>query len=350
MKFFFLISLLALCACASKPQRKSIYQVEIPAHFPESSYKDIWVQNGCTLFNKKEVKSFPGRMCLFLDDGSFVSAELGTVRRFSPSKSIIWEIDLYAHHQMNLSVDKERILVLASEVVKRGKKQRDDVFLIIDLNGKILARESFYPQFSSNGLKPLLWDELKTLREIDADEETSHFNSIYEIPENSYSSSVPWLKAGNIIVNSLNLGVFVFSPDLKQLLHQKKFPFSQDHMVHDVQITSHGEYLLFNNWTKNPAASRISAIQKFNEIDDEMTFDFRASPPELFYSASCGGVQEIGDYLFFSHIITGGYFYSKKEKRILYVVPGINGNGLELQPLQQLKLVNLLQHFKNSGN
>lgn len=290
-------------------------------------------------------------MCLFMDDGRFLSASKDSLRLFSPAKEILWEMKGHFHHQLNFSIDKKRILALSSEVVKRGKtSQRDDVFLIVDLAGNVLHRESFYPHMMNHNLAPLLWSRGGPLKDVGADNETSHINSIYEIPANAYDQSVPWLKAGNIIVNSTGLGVFIFTPDLKNILHQKRFDFSLNHMVHDVQITPDGDYFFFNNWVKTPQKSPISAVQKFNEPQNKMTFDFQASPPEMFYSAVCGGVQEIDDIIFFSHNVNGAYFYSKKKKTILFAVPGYNGNPSDMRPLQQLKLINVNDFLKSSGN
>ncbi len=290
-------------------------------------------------------------MCIFLDDGSFLSATSTSLRRFSKMQEVLWEVKDIFHHQLNLSVDKKRILALASDVVTRnGKKQRDDVFIILDLDGKILARKSFLPLMVKRKIDPLLWTTGKRLQEIGADNESSHFNSIYEIPANDNENKFSWMRQGNIIVNSLRLGAFVLGPDLEKILHSKKFDFSHFHDVHDVQINSKGEYLLFNNRVSTKTDARISAIQKFDEGKNSLTFNFQSNPPEMFYSPACGGVQEFNDMFFFSHITAGGYFYSKDKDKIVLTIPGYNGNPHEIAPVQQLKLINPHEFLKHSGH
>ncbi len=158
------------------------------------------------------------------------------------------------------------------------------------------------------------------------------------------------MKAGNIIVNALQSGVFIFSPDLKKLLHRRVFETSVDHWVHEVQVNHLGEYVFFNNRVLNPEQSLFSAVQKFDERKGKVTFDFRASPPELFYSNESGGVQEFEDSYFFYHRFTGVYLYSKVKKRITFSLPGHNGNPGDNSPVQQVKIVDVSEFLKNSTN
>ncbi len=336
---------IALCMSCSTGNGRKTHKLETTKTFGELDVPSMWVQNGCTLIKNKEWKPFPGVFCIFLDDGRLISATGKEIRMYSPTKEILWEKKGHFHHQLNLTIDKKRILALSSEVVTRNKKkERDDVFLIMDLEGNEIARESFYPHFKEKGLFPLGWDNILNLVEVGADVETSHFNSIYEIPKNIHSKELPWLQEGNIIVNSHNLGIFVFSPDLKRILHRKVISNSAWHSIHDVQITPESEYLFLNNRVTSESGKRFSAIQKFSEWENRTTFDFRASPPEMFFSANCGGVQELGDIIFFSHVVSGGYFYSKSRAMVFSSLP------LNNLPTQQLKLIDATNFLKNSSH
>lgn len=350
MKLFIYALFFTVFGCSTTPEESnSISFYKDP--LANASLYTLWIQNGCTLYRNDIIKHFPGERCIFLEDGRLISSTKKEIRMFSPSKEVLWEVKGHFHHQLHLSVDKQRILTLSSTAVKRGKKIfRDDVIVVFQLDGRILSSESIYPHLVAKGIKTLESINQSKLLEFEADFESSHLNSIYEIPENAFSEKIPWLQTGNIIVNSLRLGVFIFSPDLKKILHHKVFPFSRWHSVHDVQITPDGEYLLFNNKVSDATEARISAIQKFNDPENRMTFDFRASPQEMFYSPVCGGVQEVGDIIFFSHVITGGFFYSKRKKTIIYSIPGFYGQELINNPTQELKLVDVESFLKNSGN
>ncbi len=311
----------------------------------------IWFQNGCDIYTlNRTVRKYPGSMCIFLDDGSFISSTDNSIRRFTPKKTVQWEIAGNFHHQMNLSLDKSSLLVLSSELVNSKSIERNDVFLRIGLDGKILGRKSAIEIMKEKKLWPLYWDNEPLLKVMKADVETSHFNSIYEIPENTHSRTVPYLKAGNVIVNSLSLGIFILSPDFEQTLYHKTFSFSQDHTVHDVQVDANGEFLFFNNDNLNNTKNRIyhSAIQRFDPVKDVISFEYTAKEKEHFFSPSCGGVQDFDNYLFISRLMSGGLLYSKSEKKVILGIPGAPSNPTQFRPTQQLKLIYPRLFFQKS--
>lgn len=314
----------------------------------------VWVQNGCDIYTtSRTVKKFPGKMCIFLNDGSFISASEMFIRKFSPKNTIVWQIPGMFHHQINLSHDKTSILALSSEVaVVSGRAERNDVFLKIDLDGKILARRSAMDLLKSQNLFPLYWDNEKILEIVKAKVETSHFNSIYEVPGNKNAEKAAFLKPGSVIVNSLSLGIFILSPDFNEVLYKKTFSFSHNHTVHDVQVNPEGEFLLYNNDNLIDSKDRVyhSAIQKYDPLKDVVTFEYTAKEKELFFSPSCGGVQKYDDYIFFSQMMTGGLLYSLSKKKIVMGIPGVPHDPTEFSPTQQLKLIDPRDFFRNSSH
>lgn len=313
-------------------------------------FSKLWFQNGCTLYkNSLIVKTFPGLHCAFLDDGSFISVTAENIKRFSPDKTLLWEIPGHFHHQVNLSPDGKRILTLSSEVVEFNKeKVRDDVIVVLDLDGKILSRQSVVPLLDTKAFRFLNWRDSLELKPLGATAERTHFNSIYEIPENAASEKLPWMKPGNIIANSSGMGFFVFDPAVKKILYAHNYREAFFNLTHDVQVTKDGGILIFNNSVRNPRNSFFSAIQIYDPITEKVTFDYRSSPEEFFYSPACGGVQDMGDHLFVSHIIMGGFLISKKDKKTVRSFPGYNGNNRDLRPIQQLKLIDAEKFLQNS--
>lgn len=298
----------------------------------------------------RERKVFPGARCLFLEDGSLISSSDHSITLISPAHKVVWDKPGIYHHQINLSSDGKRILTLKSEVVERdGKKVRDDVFEVLDMSGRVLFTRRAVDVITEAGEKLVRESASPILRDLKADEESGHFNSIYEIPENRLSKSAPALAAGNIIVNSLWVGYFILTPDLKKVLHHRKLTTSYTHEVHDVQVTKDGRILLFNNFRVSPGEKIVphSAIQTY-DLDGKLTFDYHAKEKELFYSPTCGSVQDMGEYFFIGHIVMGGYFYSKAQKKILLAVPGPSGDIRDIRVTQQLKLVNVTSFLKNS--
>jgi hypothetical protein len=295
------------------------------------------------------VKTFPGNLCIFLPDGSFISGNANSLKKISPSRDVLWEIPGHFHHQLNLSPDNKRILALSSEVVIRNKEpQRDDVLLVIDLNGKILNRMNVRDHVIREGVELLNWKLTPEVAVVKAKLETTHFNSFYEIPENASARLIPYLQPGNYIANSVDLGIFIISSDLKKMLAHHHNPHQI--YLHDVQVSPDGTFLYYNN---RAAAAlfhdpEFSAIQKYDPVKKQTFTLFEATPKEIFYSPACGGVQELGDLIFFNHISGGGFLWSQSRKEILLSLPGYTDDPRSLVPTQQLKLIDVKEFFKNS--
>ncbi len=340
-----LIFLILLCGCASN----KVVQTEfIPTVTPELS--DLHAYFNCTLFKEKDVLTYPGNFCVFNDDGSFLSGTHNGIRKIRADNSVEWEIERPIHHQVNLSPDKKRILTLSSTYkLKAGKTERDDVILILDENGKVLHEQSGTWLLGQTGLKPLYWPILENNPGASkADIDVTHFNSIYEIPENTGAAQASYLAPGNIIINSSALGIFILAPDLKKLLYHTKAGIW---LIHDVQVTPDGEFIFFNNIVTGDksAPNPYSSIDKYNPVTRMTTFRWTSEPKEVFYATTCGGVQELGDYIFFSHIVTGGYLYSKSRKMIVKTVPPGNSTPLKPKPVQQIKLLDVRKFLQNHG-
>ncbi len=310
-------------------------------------------QNGCTVYNfDREVKNFPGKMCIFLEDGSFVSAGQDSIKKFRADRTVVWELPGLFHHQLNLSHDKTRVLGLMSDItIRETRKEIDDIIVIINLDdGKVLYRRNARDILSSSKYFPIQSSGSPLVKSGKADLETSHFNSIYEIPENKGQGKAPFLKSGNIIINSHGIGIFILSHDLSKVLYEKSYSLSSNNGIHDVQVTSTGEFLIFNNFVQDPTTPYLySAIQIFDPVSEKLTFDYPNGPDRaLFFSVACGGVQILdNDHIFFSHLVNGGFIYSRKEKKIIYAIPGTNGDIQVNAPIQQLKLVDIRKFLEN---
>lgn len=329
-----------------------ILTMSLSAYSLDEEWRGFKIQNGCALYDTKDFfKLFPGNICIFLNDGSFISAGTKAIRRISREEKILWEKEGHFHHQVNLTPDGKRLLTLTSEIVERNKrKERDDVIRIFDLSGNELYRRSVIDLLPEVNLSPLDWSKAPETVALGAEIETSHVNSIYEIPANPQENKTAYMKSGNIIINSSRLGIFILSPDLRKILYHKQFPQSFFHALHDVQVGGDGNFLLFNNNVPTDGFHRWSAIQKYDPVKEKITFEWTSLPKEMFYSPACGGVQEIGKYIFFNHITNGGYVYSKKEKKVIGAVPGYNGNPKEVLPTQQLKFVDVSEFLKHHLN
>ncbi len=312
--------------------------------------------NGCRLFalTGESVGSFPGTMCIFLPDGSFISGSDTHLRFFSKNDEILWEIPGHFHHQLNLSPDGKRILTLSS--VTSGK-EREDRFLVLDLKGSIVHAQTAQPLLAAtktsrlNLRMPIPMGSLKI--------ESTHFNSIYEIPKLDGSNLPAYLREGNIIVNSTHLGVFILSPDLQQVLYHSTFANSRRHNVHDVQVTRRGTFLYFNNMVESgqPQFFQVagpglpdlwSAVNELDPRTGKLLHTFEAQPRHLFYSYISSNVQEVTeDIWLFTHFINGTYLYSKSRRELILAVPGTHYTPSGFMPSQQVRAERLIEFLRS---
>ena len=217
--------------------------------------------------------------------------------------------------------------------------------MVIDSEGKILARAS-----AADYMKQLKEPVKTDFMEKTGGHEETHFNSIYEIPANTLEAKLPWMKRGNIIINSLQAGIFVVTPDLSTVLkHMRLDHISGNHTVHDVQVTPEGHFLLFNNIVAGRQGPAMSAIQKVDPVSGRVIFEFTALPHGMFYSAGGGGVQELPDVIFFNHTTTGGYVYSKKTKKIIRTMPRLKAGPQGIQWIQEMKLIDASGFLKHTN-
>ncbi len=306
--------------------------------------------NGCQLFSitGQVVARFPGVICVFFEDGSFVSASDTHIRYFSKDDAILWEHPGHFRLQVNLTPDRKRLLALSSSF---EGTTRQDKFLVLDLNGRVLHSQTSLPLLRQAGVSPLRYNIRVPIGKVDL--EVSHFNSFYEIPKLSGAGHPEYLREGNLILNSLELGVFILTPDLQKVLFHTKFPNSQLHRVHDVQVTSAGNFLYFNNLVFTGQASYVpiagslfsnnfSAVHEVRPRTYQIVRNFQAEPKETFYSWVSANVQQLTDDLWlFTHHLNGTYIYSHSQKKLILFVPGTHFQETGFGPSQQVRAENL---------
>jgi hypothetical protein len=320
------------------------------------SWSKFQLVNGCTIFSYegKRLKNFPGQMCIFFDDGSFLSATQKGLSLIDKNSKVLWNLSGHFHHQINMSQDGKRVLALSSEIVMRKNKScRVDKMMVITIEGNVLhtvlADDLLKQAKLSEDIRPSVPDLAK---DVGAPFELSHFNSFYEIPKMTGDSAPKFLQTeGAYVVNGLSDAIFILSPDLKNLIQTLNIPQSTDHQVHDVQISSNAHLLYFNNMTSDSSdLNRISAIEEKDLKTDKIVFEFRAEPGAMFYSVFSGGVQALDDnHVLFSHVTTGTYIYSKAEKKLISTIVHTHfdlGRSVPSQQVKALDLSKFLAHWK----
>ena len=307
------------------------------SYLPAASWEETHLVSACRIYQGSGLKlrEFPGQICIFLNDGKFLSATSDKLRLFGVRSEVIWELDGHFHHQLNLSPDGKRILTLSSAV---NDKIRTDKFMVISMEGKILAERNASELLM--GKVPFLrWPVTDAvLRDKGILLENSHFNSIYEIPAQTNKKSP--FQAGQIVVNGLVQGILVLSPDLKSIIRHVIYQGSKEHSLHDVQVTASGNFLVFNN--EMTGKNSHTSVDEFEPINQKIVYQFKADPPEVFYSKNAGGVQEFGaNHLIVSSHLSGTYLINRKTNKVESVNRNTHMDTFKFMPVQQVKAQNL---------
>ena len=321
------------------------------------SFKSLHLVSGCSIYSTTGVRliAFPGLLCLFREDGSFLSAGFFYLKYFDKNNKLIWQIRRHFHHELKFSEDGKRILTLSSEIIERNKvKYRMDKFIVISLDGKIIFEQTadvLLAKYKKDWISYPV--PLAAKEQFGISFEMSHFNSFSEIPKNDREKTVPYLKRGNYIVNGLSHGVFILSADLKEVLHHLDLQNSHQNLTHDVQVNKRGNLLYFNNTNVNSKdGDAYSSVDEYDPIENKVVFEF-TSPiiKTLFFSKCCGGVQELDDeHLLFSDSYNGTYIFSKRKKKMVLTVREThfseNFSAIFVQDVTALDLKQFFKHRK----
>lgn len=284
---------------------------------------------------------------------------------FAADMSKRWSKKIHTHHQVN-QASEGKILVMSSQFERtRGYYVRHDKLLVLNQTGKILK------SWSARGhIKQLLklagiekeefykfeWDkEALDKFKIKSAYEYSHLNSFYEISSESAEKNLPQFKKGNFIANFNMLGIIlVFDKDLKEILWSQKYPLDKRAHIHDVQVMDNGNILIFNN-NNFGGEGNHSTIDEWNPVEKKMAWQFKANPPERFFSGIVGGVQLLssGNFLLTNINARGDLDFKQtevleisREGKIVSSTP-IDWEGARPM-VQQIKQVDLTD-FLNSN-
>lgn len=289
----------------------------------------------CKIHNDKLefVKNLQGKLCVFLEDGSFIRAPYGFEKKLSRISAYgeeLWRRDILTHHQINLSLDKKNLLVLSQEDKDfEWCKLRQDVVLVLDIEtGKTLKRMEIPRKLND------FFDKYRQARLIKdltyspgANCEISHFNSFYEIPDNPSGLRIDAFKKGNYIANSAGEAFFILDKNLKKIIWHDDIRENVLGSVHDAQVLRSGKVLFYNNSGRrnfrkqttmdlyDPITKKVITIFPHKLIVPKKIIRFAGikieieEKPTLDFAPWLGGVQVVpGGLLFSMYTVDRGGF------------------------------------------
>ena len=188
-----------------------------------------------------------------MEDGSVITTDFSSdgkpLNYWDAHGKLIWSKPIIASHAINLCKEKKAIVVITSEEKKiKNNLVRADGVAIFDLSGKNLHSWHIFDHYEE--LDPIMkfqnlslpLDTRGHLRSK-AMNEITHFNAVYEIPENKNPTKNRAFSKGNFLVTPYGQHFFILSADLKDILWISK----NKYFAHDARVLENGNLLFFQN-------------------------------------------------------------------------------------------------------
>jgi hypothetical protein len=332
------------------------------------SLADDVVQVSCKIFDKAGNQLYKWldteELCLFLPDGGVISQTQLGMKRFDNKNKILWSQSGFFHHRLFLSKDGTKIFTLSAKAHNfLGKKIRTDTAVAIDFKtGKILAEFDIFDHFYELATEEQFHFRRASYQNsfFNYDFETTHANSIYELPPNPLSKKNPAFSEGNLLINPGVVNIyFIVDKNLKSILWKKPYgKFIRSN--HDVQLNSRGELVVYANdvITEREPYSSILFLDPLKEesypkdLIREVTVNIDG---KKFYQPYVGGVQELssGEMLVSIFSDKMGFqlaFLDTKNKIKSSFAPNPSFHQSRGEAFQEGRVINLSSFFKNRGD
>ncbi len=216
------------------------------------------------------------------------------IMRLNWDGDVLWKRHLLVHHDIEVTPGGN-FLVLAFERrfmprIHPSIKVRDDHLLLLSPNGEILKSQSMLDAIESGGdAFPLAYvAPVKMGGEPWLD--PLHSNSVEWIRRGHLKGRHPIFDSGNILVSFRHqdrIAVFNWKDNKAIWAWGKGDVFGP----HDAQVLEDGHILLFDNGLgRKPAYSRVVEL---DPVTGKIVWEYRADPPETFYTLSRGSAQRL---------------------------------------------------------
>lgn len=281
----------------------------------------------CHILNSEGelLRKYQGRLCVFLEDGSYISTTQKAMTRRDKFGRVLWSIDKFIHHELSLSPDKTKFFYITTDYLDYlGKLTRFDVLNISDLEGKIIKQYRLFDhkeeilKLSDVKFEKTAWHMPDEDNYPGAPYEFSHVNSIQEIPENKLGQTNTAFKQGNFIVSFNGLGlILILDHELKNILWSRKAVNKSMFSSHNVLVIPNGNILYFNNINGNPD-DEYTSIDEINPLTNEIVWQFKLVGSNFKINKLWGGCQlmEDGNLLITENSTVGKIIVVGRDKKI----------------------------------
>lgn len=214
--------------------------------------------------------------------------------RFNWDGELLWKRDLQVHHDIEVTPGGN-LLVLAFERrleprIHPSIKIRDDHLMLLSPKGEVLNSQSMLDAVRAGGdvfpLEPVGPCDLGGEPWVDL----FHSNSVEWMRHGHLRGMHPIFDAGNVLVSFRYQDcIAVFDWDENKVVWS--WGRGQIFGPHDAQVLDNGHILLFDNGLgRTPAYSRVVEM---DPVTGKIVWEYRADPPETFYTESKGSAQRL---------------------------------------------------------
>ncbi len=244
-----------------------------------------------------------------LEDGSVLAWELVTMRlvKLDWNSSPLWKSDFQVHHEIVLTPEST-LLVPTNRVYEyQGRRVEFDDLLELSQDLEVISRWSTWEHF----------DELRKLHEplpldLDADQiagmnrrqpttlkkspfggdyDYYHLNSIQPLPETPLGNADRRFQTGNLLISLRNVDLILILDRATREIVWSWGPgvIQRQHMP---RMLPGGRILVFDNGRAQRGFSRVIEL---DPLSQEIVWEYRADPPESFYTRGQGSAQRLGN-------------------------------------------------------
>jgi len=215
-------------------------------------------------------------------DALVVCVEDGLVQLDRYSRKV-WEYRALVHHDVAEDIDGNLIVLAAGARAYKGKPVQFDFMEFLTADGKFVKRWSTYENLKT--LQPLHGPAPVDLGKMPND--YYHLNSIQVLPDTPLGRKDERFKRGNYLLCLRNVNlVVVLDRDMKPVWHWGETILDLPHMPRMLPI---GTILVFDNG-RGRGYSRIVEV---DPVTEKIVWEYRADPPESFFSPWRGSSQRL---------------------------------------------------------
>ncbi len=269
--------------------------------------------------NGNVLRHFPVGYPNLLPDGTIIGKVDSFLVKLDADLNIIWKVPVPIHHEVKVS-ESGNIYLLSYDVHEFLNKQvRFDVVREYSPEGKLIFKWSTYDhleefvsiiskakcnlnlatpycmakggalQYISQAPDRFLAEDSDTTQHPDAKFELSHFNSIYELPENKIAERIPAFRKGNLLLSFNPYSCYGILDTTSGKIEWVGY-LPEATTLHTPKLTPQGTILVFQNCTRG----RLwTSINEYDPLTGNMVWEWTAQPKESLCAIVLGDVERL---------------------------------------------------------